>query len=145
MIKLTLIEQKAFQLIASFYGCEVRFVKHSDGGFWYGDWLEMGISHSSVALAVSIFCHELAHFHNWKTGKFPQYHNIYNHKQRYRGFKNLDILAREALKAELYTEKIGKVICQEWFPSIKYVKTYKNNQYYLGLLYGFFMRNQVRN
>ena len=125
--------------IASFYGCEVKFDSKRSGGFWLGESIVVGTS-SNTGDVISTFCHELAHFINWKTGKFPIYHNPNNFEHMDEIFPHYSKRVRYSLQAEIFTDKQGKKLCKEWFPRIKYRTTYKNTKACYEFLNGYYLK-----
>ena len=97
--------------IAHFYGCKVRFIKVKDEAEVD---LEKGIIYCDKDLEenmlISLFFHELAHIHNKISKRYYDYH--------------YDIIGstffKTAYKAEQYTDKLGKELCEIWFSEIKY-------------------------
>lgn len=108
------------------------------GGAYYGKWIEVGES-TSMSCVLSSFCHELAHFINWKTGKYPVYHDPRREFQRFRDvFPTPESRARYALRAELYTDRQGKKLLKEWFPRIKYMQGYQDTKECYEFLHGYY-------
>jgi hypothetical protein len=138
MKKLTKEQRKIFREIASFYGCRVRF-RTFEGGTWHGDFIEVGDMYDTQRWVVSLFCHELAHFINWKTGKYPLYHNPKNFGKMKKLFPKYGRLVRYSLNAEIYTEKIGAELCKEWFPRVKYERYYKPSKLCFEFLSGYYL------
>lgn len=136
MYVLTKEERGLFRQIAGFYGCKMKF-KKGIGGVWYGKHIDLDTQSYSFEHLVSLFCHELGHFVNWKTGKYPIYHNPKNFNKMHTLFPDYGRLVRYSLNAEIYTEKVGKRLCKEWFPDVKYLIYYKNTRYCYEFLYGY--------
>lgn len=88
----------------------------------------------NIASVVTIFCHELAHYKNYLDGKYSKYHRL-GGKAFMKRFKTKDALIRYALKAEIYTDKRGKKLCAEYFPGIRFKKSYKMNQRFYDYMY----------
>lgn len=139
MYALTNAEKVQMKLIASFYGCKVKFTNYDGGGRWELDYIEVGPADTRNKI-YTVFCHELAHFINWKTDKYPLYHTTLQHTTIMRRQSwTTEQYARYALRAELYTETIGKKICNEWFPKIQYKGWYKNRRYCKEFLFGYYL------
>jgi hypothetical protein len=132
-------EKRILREIARFYGCHIRF-RDQPGGVFGGKYIEIGYKAPSLRSIVSVFCHELAHFVNWKTAKYPIYHNPRHFGNLPAHFTHYRSLVNYALKAELYTEDVGAELCKEWFPTIKYERTYFNNKECRAFLEGYYAR-----
>ena len=128
--------KKAMRQIAGFYGCKVRF-KDQLGGAWAGPYIVVGTL-GNMTVQVSVFAHELAHFINWKTGRYPRYHDPKTFNTFHKRFKHLGQAVRYALNAEIFTEIEGKKLCKEWFPKIKYITSYRDNQSSYHFLLGYY-------
>lgn len=91
---------------------------------------------------ISIFCHELGHYKNYLNRKYYKYHHLKG-KAFMRRFKTKDAVVRYALKAELYTDKVGRRLCKKLFPGVTFKAGYKNNRKFYNMLYqkyfGFFI------
>jgi hypothetical protein len=88
----------------------------------------------SKRAVATIFCHELGHYKNYLSGKYYRYHHLKG-KTFSRKFKTKDAIVRYALKAEIYTDKVGKRLCAQYFPEVKYKKTYKFNKAFYDSMY----------
>jgi hypothetical protein len=139
MIHITEFEKKQLRLIASFYGCKLKFSDKVVGGFWYGDSITMCTKRPSFASIVSVFFHELAHFINWKTGKYPLYHNLSSFNKLDKIFPSYKRRVRYCLNAEICTEKLGEKLLKQWMPGIKYKVYYKNTKVCYEFLYGYYL------
>jgi hypothetical protein len=71
----------------------------------------------------STFFHELAHITNMDIGKYPLFHNPHLVQNE----KNNMELKRTAWRAELYTEKIGKILMKYYIPDLTYIPWYTKN------------------
>lgn len=139
--KLNKKEKNTLNQIASFYGCKVKFTDDV-GGFFGGDYIVVGIKNSrynTKSRIISTFCHELAHFINWKTGKYPIYHNPKNFNKYGSFFRSHTLLVRYSLRAEIFTDKVGSSLCKEWFPSVKYKVSYTNSTDSYQFLSGYYL------
>jgi hypothetical protein len=128
--------KKYIREICKIYGCSIKISNKNTGGlYWKG---KMIISNDMTDVeTISVFCHELAHYKNDIENKYPIYHKSNHYKAIEKmGRKNF---ARYALNAELYTEKIANQLSKIWFPTHTFKSGYKNNQYWLGFFYGYYM------
>lgn len=136
-------KQKCEQ-IAREYGAKLTWVKGKDFGYYIPGTNKIFVAKdSSVNSLIIVFCHELGHYDNYLTGKYYKYHHLKG-KRFMRTFKKKKSLVRYALKAELYTDKVGKRLCKQFFPDITYKGSYKNNKAYFNMMYhkyfgGFFI------
>lgn len=131
-------ELKYLTDIAEIYGCKILFKKMTGGYFDSRNRsITIGTNDDNIGI-ISTFCHELGHFFNFKRDKYKIYHD----NDLFVKFVNkstTDQIIKYALSAEIYTEKIGKEICKEWFPDIKYRIFYrKNDRYTVGYLHGYY-------
>lgn len=133
-------EQQILRDIASFYGCKVFFKKDYNGGTWCGDYIVVGSNKSSYSMILSVFFHELAHFINWKTNKYPIYHNPKNFDKMHKIIPQFFKRVRYSLNAEIATEKLGAKLMKEWFPKVKYTAYYKNNKESYGYMTAYCIR-----
>lgn len=138
--ELTWDEKKYLRQIASFYGCRVRFIR-KHGGFYHGEFIEVGRG-NTLSEILSIFFHELGHFKNWKTGKFAVYHDPKS--KILKQIPDLWKRVRYALRAEIYTEKVGRELQREWFPGIRYHAFYKRNAVSFYFLLGYDLKSWLR-
>lgn len=127
---------KTLKLIAKLHGVKLSFNNTMQGGVYWNGHITVGSKATNQQL-INIFCHELAHFKNDLEGKYPVYHRMCAKKAIQR--MGLQRYVNYALKAEIYTDKIGKKICKDWFPKVKYTDGYKDNEYYRGFMYGYFL------
>lgn len=127
--------KKYIRDICKIYGCKVKFSKKISGGlYWKGNIVISTTMCTSET--IDVFCHELGHFRNDIENKFPIYHrkgSVYGIEKM--GKKKFSVYA---LRAELYTEKVGIDICKIWFPNHKYKVGYKNTAYWRGFFYGYY-------
>lgn len=82
--------------------------------------------YDSLDNVLSVFFHELGHLVNKELGKFPLYHryllsDIPKNKRRY--------FLATALRAEQYTDKMGKKLMKIYFPDLKFTPAYPNKFY----------------
>lgn len=125
--------------IAKIYGVKVKFENRS-GGIFRGDEIAVGVNRETQKEIIKTFCHELAHFVLWKTGKYKKFHDPKYFGNLHSQFKHYGHLVRYALNAEIATEKLGKQLCKEWFPKVKYEPYYKNTKLCYEFLYGYYFR-----
>jgi predicted SprT family Zn-dependent metalloprotease len=140
MVEINKNIQKYLRDIAKIYGCKVVFKKGHNGGTWYGEYIQMDTEGKSFSMIYSIFFHELAHFLNYKEGKYPIYHNPKNFNKMRKLFKTYKQVVRYSLDAEVYTEKRGEQLMKQWMPKMKYRSWYKNTRYCYEFLYGYNLR-----
>lgn len=113
--------------IAKNYDIKVQYVKSGNFG-GYADPHKRIIcirTSGSVRDIISIFFHELAHFHNIETGRFPVFHNrhAWNSKnKRPVGF------FQTAWRAEVYTDKVGAQLQSKFF-DIPFKAGYKDTSW----------------
>lgn len=98
--------------------------------------IAVGMTGSKQAVAT-IFSHEMGHVFNFRNKKYYKYHRFVG-KQYTRRFKKKHSAVDYALKAELYTDRVGRRLCKKWFPDIKFRATYKYNDAYYNYLYSKF-------
>lgn len=122
--------------ICKIYGCILKFSNKNTGGLYWKGVIVLS-ENMSTKETISVFCHELAHYKNDIENKYPIFHKT-NHCKAIKKMGRKKF-ARYALNAELYTEKIGKELCKIWFPDFKFKAGYKNNQYWLGFFYGYYL------
>ena len=130
------------EAIANMFGAKLKWVKEKDdsGGFWsMGNQIHVSRAFATKSRLASVFCHELAHYLNWREGRYPLYHNnnIYGIAQRFHSFNaTVDYCHR----AEVYTEKRGKELADLFFPGSRYIAFYKHNsKYSKGFMGGYYM------
>lgn len=129
--------------IAREIGAELTWIKGHHGYYIPGtNKIAVGQSGSARTVA-SIFSHELGHYQNFLNKKYWKYHSLRG-RAFMKKFKTKDAVVTYALKAELYTDKVGKRNCAKYFPGIKYRRGYRNNQTYYNMMYqkyfgGFFI------
>lgn len=125
--------------ISKLYEVELILTKGKGGRFSWTK-IKVGVDDSNFNHIVSVFCHELSHFILWKKGKYKKYHDPKNFFRFTDQFKSLEQAVEYALKAEVATEKLGKLVCKEWFNGIKYKSFYKNDNISRAFLRGFYFR-----
>lgn len=116
---------KYCQDIADLYRVKLHWMEGSFGMYLPGtNKIFVGVD-APDSVVISIFCHELGHYENFLTGKYARYHRSGDFRKR---FKFKRSAAKYALKAELYTEKVGRRLCKEWFPGVRYHQAYRWNE-----------------
>jgi len=121
--------------IAKLHGCKITFVNDAGGGRYWKNKIWVGIKTTDREL-ISTFCHELAHHKNTIEGKHGIYHSTDYSSDGVKKY-GINRYADIMLKAEVYTEKVGKEICKIWFPGVKYDVAYKNDEYWRGWTRGY--------
>lgn len=125
----------ALRQVAKYYDIRASFTKTLKGvGGFSMSWNRVIIIDTNNRLdrLVSAFFHEIAHIHNYDGKKFWVYHQLSYRNKYPTGF------FQTALRAEMYTDKIGKRLQAIHFPGTKYVDGYKKTdgkflaQYYRG-------------
>lgn len=117
--------------IAELYGVHVIWVKGHGGCYYPGSNIICVGKSANDRMVISTFCHEMGHFLNFINQKYAKYHNASDFRRR---FKTKNAAVRYALKAELYTDKVGRKFCKTWFPGVRYHAGYKDNKYFFDLL-----------
>lgn len=121
--------------IAREAGAKLHWVKGKGFGYYIPGTNKIFVATGgTVRSIVTVFCHELGHYKNFLSGKYYKYHHLKG-KAFMRRFKTKDAVIRYALKAEIYTDKVGKRLCAEYFPDIKYKKNYKFNEDFYLMMY----------
>lgn len=141
MIELTKLEIKSLKTIAKIYGVKIFFKKGFNGGAFCPNYIIVDSTSYTLNNIISTFFHELAHYVNFKTNKYPLYHKIHNINKLRKIIPEYNRFIRYCLNAELYTEKVGKKLMKEWFPTLKYKTIYKNNKESYEFLNGYYLRN----
>ncbi len=114
------------EALAGLYGVNLTWLK-GDWAFYFSGTNRIAVgTKMNKREIISAFCHELGHYINFLDEKYYNYHS--NYKGKYFGFKTVNRAARYALKAEIYTDKVGKLLCEQWFPGVKYQRWYYNNE-----------------
>lgn len=132
---MTKATKRKCEKIAREYGADLTWVKGKGFGYYIPGTNKIHVAKTgSDSMIIQIFCHELGHYDNYLTGKYYKYHHLKG-KPFTRRFKTKDGLVRYALKAELYTDKVGKRLCAKYFPEIKYVGSYKMNKKFYDMMY----------
>lgn len=72
---------------------------------------------------INTFFHELAHFHNLETGKFPTYHDPKMWGRNWSQYRTKGFYIT-AKRAERYTDRLGKKLQHTYFPEIPYRISY---------------------
>jgi hypothetical protein len=122
--------------IAKDYGAKLTWIKGEKGyGYYIPGTNKIFVADGGTLQSViSIFCHELGHYENYLTGRFYKYHHLRG-RPFMRAFKKKKSLIRYALRAEIFTDKVGKKLCAEYFPDVKYRGSYKMNKAYFDMMY----------
>lgn len=110
--------------VAKCYGMKAHFIKMGplEGGYANLDGSFVVNNDQDLLNMAGCFFHELAHELNREEGKFKHYHNP---KLWKRGSKaDRKLIARTAWRAEVYTDKRGKKLMEEWMPGYKYNTIY---------------------
>jgi hypothetical protein len=132
--------RKYMKDISKIYGVKLKFEENRLGGVFYGDTIVVGLKGSSKSGIISVFCHELGHYILWQNGKYSKYHNPKYFGKIQKQFQHYGQLVRYCLNAEIATEKKGKDLCKEWFPTVKYKTYYKDTKLCYEFLYGYYFR-----
>lgn len=133
-------EKKYLKDIALLYGAKVKFDDRTTGGYFdLNETIHVG-TNSSKESVISVFCHELAHFVNKHTGAYPLFHNYETNVSIMSIIGDFNQTVDYVFEAELYTEKVGKKICAEWFPGIEYQGFYRKVRYCREFLVGYYLR-----
>lgn len=120
--------------IAKEAGADLTWIKGEYGYYIPGtNKIHVGCTGSERSI-VTIFSHELAHYKNFLSGKYYKYHHLKG-RAFMRKFKTKDAIIKYSLKAEIYTDKVGKKLAAEYFPGVKYKKTYKMNKAFYDQMY----------
>lgn len=119
--------------IAREAGAKLTWIK-GDYGYYIPGTNKIFVGGSTKRAIVTIFCHELGHYKNYLSGKYYKYHHLRG-KPFLRKFKTKKAVVQYSLKAELYTDKVGKRLCAEHFPEVVYKGAYKNNKAYYDMMY----------
>lgn len=133
-------EQKYLRRIAKVYGCRVKFSNYPGGCHRGNGQIEIGWD-SSKARLISVFCHELGHHLNTQNKKYPIFHSNLSVRSMIKKLGSFDRAVDYSLKAEIYTEKVGKELCGIWFPKIKYEGWYKNARYCRSFIMGLYINS----
>ena len=121
--------------IAREAGAELTWVEGKGFGYYIPGTNKIFVAKTgSVQMLACIFCHELGHYKNYLSGKYWKYHHLKG-RPFMRRFKTKKGLVRYALKAEIYTDKVGKKLCAKHFPNIRYIGTYKMNKQFKTMMY----------
>lgn len=127
---------RELKAICKAYNVKLKITSKSSGGFYWKDtiYLSKYLKHKDY---LDVFFHELAHYKNDIENRFPLYHKVSSSKL----IKKMGIrrFCRYALKAEIYTDKVGKELCKLWYPKHKYTISYKNDNYNYGFLRGYYL------
>lgn len=129
--------------IAREAGARLTWLDDGDYGYYIPGTNKIFVGGSTKQAMATIFCHELGHYKNYLSGKYYKYHHLKG-KPFMRTFKTKDALVRYSLKAEIYTDKVGKRLCAQYFPEIVYKGSYKMNKAQYDMMYnkyfgGFFI------
>ena len=134
--RLNMAQMRYLDTIAKLYGAKVIFtLGPEEGSYDTHGTITMSIC-GEFNRVISVFCHELGHHQNRLTGKFPLLHNQKTLSRLVEILGSTDKAIEYGVKAEIYTEKVGKQICKDWFPEIKFIAFYKDNAYSRGFFAG---------
>lgn len=121
--------------IAREYGANLTWVKGKGFGYYIPGTNKIHVARSgNDTMIKTIFCHELGHYDNYLTGKYFKYHHLRG-KKFLRRFKTKHGAVKYSLKAEIYTDKVGKRLCARFFPEVVYKGSYKMNKAYYDMMY----------
>lgn len=123
--------------IAEIYKVNLVFDPKASGGeFKYPNKIIVGTFDISYKRVLEIFCHEMGHFLNAQNNKYPFFHKTKTNSQKdfYKKFKTQKGVVAYVLRAEIYTDKVAKKFAREWFPDLKYDRTYYNTPRIKGYL-----------
>ena len=71
---------------------------------------------------LSIFCHEIAHCLNYRNKKFFAFHSLNKLEDATR--RHIQLAIRTGLRAERYTDKVGRQLMKKLFPGCRYTAFY---------------------
>lgn len=114
---------EALKVIAKAHGVKVVVRRNLAGATWNPSKrvISLGaVCFQSQRYLLSYFFHELAHSVNHDQKKYWTYHKIDK--------INDQNLKRIALKAERYTDRVGKSLLEIHFPGVPYVEIYDTNE-----------------
>lgn len=124
--------KKYCEAIAKLHGAKLTWIE-GDWGFYLPGTNRIHVGGTGPdKVVISIFCHELGHYQNFLNEKYPRYHNGTNWPRK---FKSKRGAARYALRAELYTEKVGRRLCKQYFPEVKYQQNYQDSERWFNFMY----------
>lgn len=120
---------KKLKGIAKFYKVKAKFVeKHSSegsGGFAVSPKGKIEIRYNSwedSAVVCSLFFHEVAHCLNFRNKKYIALHSITTFEEMTK--EHTQRLLKTSLRAEKYTDKVGRKLMKVHFPDLEYVAFY---------------------
>jgi len=131
------------EAIARAHNVKLSWIK-GEYGFYIPNTNRITVGTSgTIATTARIFSHEMGHVFNFRNKKYYKY-NRYVGKEYTKRFLKKDSAVKYALRAEIYTDKVGKRLCKKWFPNIKYKGSYKMNKRFYDYMYqkffgGFFI------
>lgn len=120
--------------IAREAGAKLTWLEDGDYGYYIPGTNKIFVGGKSKQAMIIIFCHELGHYKNFLSGKYYNYHHLTG-KKLFSKFKTKAAIVRYSLKAEIYTDKVGRRLCAKHFPEIVYKGTYKMNKAYYDAMY----------
>lgn len=126
--------KKKCEQIAREAGAKLTWLDDGDYGYYIPGTNKIFVGGSSKTAIATIFSHELGHYKNFLSGKYYAYHHLTG-KKFLRRFKTKDAVIRYALRAEIYTDKVGKRLCAQYFPEIVYKASYKMNKAFYTSMY----------
>jgi hypothetical protein len=121
--------------LAKAAGAKLTWIKGGpDYGYYIPGTNQIFVGGSTKKHIITIFCHEIAHYKNFLKGKYYKYHHLTG-KQFLRRFKTKHAAVIYSLKAEIYTDQVGKRLCAQYFPDVVYKGSYKMNQQFYNMMY----------
>lgn len=127
------------ETITKMHGAKLKWInnkREQPHGYYIPNTNKIFVSKNAPErMVISIFCHEMSHYLNFlNKRKYYKYHSLVG-KKYLRTFKTKHAAVRYALDAELYTDRMGKKFCKEWFPGIRYHTSYKDTQQWYNSMY----------
>lgn len=113
--------QKYLLQIADLYGTNLKFDKYVVGSFsQFQNTITVGKFLKDHEM-ITTFFHELGHMICHVNGWYKKYHNLYKYLHR-----TCPITSAQAVRIEMFVDKLGKEECKLWFPDHKYIGYYKD-------------------
>lgn len=129
--------KKQCEAIAREHNVQLSWMKGKNG-YYIPNTNKIAVGTSGTNQQIlNIFSHEMGHVFNFRQKKYYKYHRFIGKKYT-RRFKTKHAAVRYALKAEIYTDTVGRRLCKKWFPGVKYTRTYKYNDSYYSYMYAKF-------
>jgi hypothetical protein len=109
--------------IAASLGARCHFTKHMMGGCHIeANRIAVGLKNiKSNAELISIFFHEIGHVWCYQNGRYKIYHSNATLKTKSAQKKH----KRLALRAEVFADKVGERLCEDYYPLTKYQRSYR--------------------